>query len=222
MTQPRKKTKQLAEQKQSSSLVKAPSNWGNYNSAPVPSRFRTRLKFVTSATYNPGLTTAYYRWNLNSLYQVDYPSGGHQPLGFDQLTPLYGKYKVFKTHYSIKQLTSTTLPSMVMMLPINNQTSAYTTISEMAEKAGCASKLSNSYTPAHISGSVNLASLAGRTKAEYLADDIFGANNTASPAEVMVLHLGIMDLGSSNVSGAFCLELQFDAEFYDPLQPSQS
>lgn len=163
---------------------------------------------------------------MNSLFQVAYPSGGHQPLGFDQLTPLYQKYRVMKCHWKVRILPNNVTPALgtvLVVLPINNQTSTYTSISEIAEKAGAVSKICNNYDPVSISGSCNLASLTGRTHREYMADDVYAANVTASPGEIMLLHFMVAsnDNATSTI-GSFFIELQFDTEFYDPLQPGPS
>lgn len=45
---------------------------------------------------------AFYLFSLNSLFDPDITSGGHQPRGFDQYSVLYGKYQVHGCRYNVR------------------------------------------------------------------------------------------------------------------------
>lgn len=43
----------------------------------------------------------------NDMYDPEYALGGHQPWGFDQLTPLYRKFYVVKSHIDVQVVNNT-------------------------------------------------------------------------------------------------------------------
>lgn len=62
---------------------------------PFPDRYRFNLRYVQYNQLDPGVTSfAYNTFMVNSLYDPDVSGTGHQPMGFDQLTPLYNRYIV--------------------------------------------------------------------------------------------------------------------------------
>lgn len=62
---------------------------------PFPDRYRFNLRYVQYHQLDPASTTfAKQTFFVNSLYDPDYTGTGHQPMGYDQLTPLYNRYVV--------------------------------------------------------------------------------------------------------------------------------
>lgn len=62
---------------------------------PFPDRFRFNLRYVQYHQLDPASTAfASQTFFVNSLYDPDYTGTGHQPMGYDQLTPLYNRYVV--------------------------------------------------------------------------------------------------------------------------------
>lgn len=62
---------------------------------PLPRRFKTTLKYTDSISLNPGAGTLdSFVFNMASLYDPNYTGVGHQPMGFDQIMPLYDHFVV--------------------------------------------------------------------------------------------------------------------------------
>jgi hypothetical protein len=63
---------------------------------PLPSKWRFSTRYMeNNLLIDPTQgTNSEHIFRLNSLYDPDYATGGHQPLGFDQLAPLYTYYTV--------------------------------------------------------------------------------------------------------------------------------
>jgi len=95
-------TKQMKKQKQATkqAVVKGiPSGQAGLNpGGMLPQRLNTRMKYVTYFNIDPGTggQLGTYVFRANSLFDPDYTSTGHQPLGFDQLAGLYAHYVVNK------------------------------------------------------------------------------------------------------------------------------
>lgn len=195
--------------------------------SPVASKLITRLKYHTSSTMGPGLPVGDYIWRLNSLFDPDVIVAGHQPMGFDQIAGLYGKYKVFKCSYKImvaSAINSGLIGVTACAVPTNTATAIAngTDAQEMrASKWGytCAQL----GPPIYLYGMVDLPTLNGKTRAEYAGDDLCGAIVSANPSEVLDLHLVIAssDL-TTNVQASLAATLTYYVEFSDPVQLAQS
>jgi len=61
---------------------------------PLGRQFKTSMRYVESIVLNSGVTTSHYSWKANSLFDPNDTGVGHQPLGFDQIIPFWGKYQV--------------------------------------------------------------------------------------------------------------------------------
>ena len=61
-----------------------------------PKLMYKRLKYVQGFSLDPGTNNALsvYRFRCNSVYDPDYTGTGHQPYGYDQITPLYSQFNV--------------------------------------------------------------------------------------------------------------------------------
>lgn len=189
--------------------------------SPVATRLRTVLNY--SAQITPASIPVYeYLFNLNSLFDPDRTGTGHQPLGFDQIKTLYNRYRVYKVHYQIHWLTTTTDPVMIIAVPTNESPgigsleTALETYSEQHSKAG------NVYTPCYVRGTVDLAKLNGKTLQQYTDDDTTQAVIGSSPSELLILHACFASLSVSNVTGYAVVKLAFECEFSDPIQLSAS
>lgn len=67
--------------------------------------------YRTTLVYNEGITldaaagsTAYYSFNANSLYDPNYTGTGHQPLYYDNLCAVYGRWRVRKCYITVTVL----------------------------------------------------------------------------------------------------------------------
>lgn len=63
-------------------------------------RYSQQLILYTDNLTNRTGTEVAFR--LNSLYDPDFTGTGHQPLGFDQLTPIYKVYRVYKVECQVR------------------------------------------------------------------------------------------------------------------------
>lgn len=63
-------------------------------------RYSDQLLLIADNT--TGRTGTGLAYRLNSLFDPYFPVGGHQPLGFDQLTPVYQVYCVYKVDVQVR------------------------------------------------------------------------------------------------------------------------
>lgn len=84
---------------------------------PFPERLRVTSIYATDSQISSGVAGAIgnYRFRCNSLYDPDYTSTGHQPLGFDQAGALYDHYTVVGAKISVVFVNFSAVPLAVAL-----------------------------------------------------------------------------------------------------------
>jgi len=163
-------------------------------------------------------------FNLNSLFDPDSTGAGHQPKGFDQLTALYARYRVYETKYKVTYFINlSTDQNVTFVVAPTNNSAAIGNLTSPREIFQSKAAVSTFATPKTVTGLVNLPLLNGKSPMSYAADDTTAGTVSASPAEVLVLHCvsGIQATGVAQNVNLF-IELEFLSEFWDPIQLTQS
>lgn len=189
--------------------------------APFPQRFFTKHKYSTTFTINS--LTPTYQFNINSLYDPDLTSFGHQPYGRDQMAQLYNKYRVYGVTYMITGFQANN-PIRVGALPSNTVTPPLSNMASLIEQPRAKYITQHPNAPrAVLKGYVNLPSLVGRTRAQYMADDTFSAQTSANPQENMILSILAQTLNDTGIDGcSMTATFQFHCEWFDPIAFSTS
>jgi len=188
---------------------------------PIPQRFITKMKYATSVNSD---IQGNYIFRLNSLFDPEISSGtNHQPYGFDTLAALYNRYRVLNTSWRIN-VASTAAAIQVGALPGNGLAAGSTSFSLLKEspRARYITQQPGGQVLT-LSGNANIASIAGRSKAEYISDDRYQALVTGNPAEdidLIVYVVSTLDAGIANVPINVIFE--FTAEFFDMKPLGQS
>jgi len=193
--------------------------------SPIAPRLRTYMKYAENFTATTGITQD-YQFRTNSIFDPDLTFTGHQPLGYDQISPLYDHYRVYSVAYKvvIQSATTSYTPATVCVVPTNSSTSIANPIGTAIEHAGSNFKLTSSGANAiTLYGSVDNWILNGKTRAQYAADDVTAAAINTNPTEVLILHVAMACTDdASTLSLAGVIELVYDVEFFDPAQLTRS
>lgn len=182
---------------------------------PVPQRFITKHKYST--TFTIGSLNPIYRFRLNSLYDPDLTGTGHQPYGFDQMAALFNRYRVYGCSYIINgyQFNSPIRYGVVA----TNDAASPTNMATLIEYPR--SKSTVQYpggSKSQLKGYVNLASLTGRTKAQYMADDRYQSANNDNPNEQLILNVLAQSVSDTlQESCTMMVTLVFHCEWFDPI-----
>jgi len=161
-------------------------------------------------------------YNLNSLFDPDRTGVGHQPSGFDQWSAFYNRYRVDRVRVQLDFVNnSSTSVTSLLALP-NNDATAINTVATL--QAGCEAPFAWSRAIATNAGmnvcryvrSFNLNQIVGVTAAKYEADDSYQAVTSASPTEMIALHVVAQDFGfSTNVNILARVKITYFTTFYD-------
>lgn len=192
----------------------------NRSLTPFAARYITKMKYSQIALFS--LTNGYSQvMNLNSVFDPDRSGVGHQPYGFDQLSPIYNRYRVIACSYVINAYSGSD-PIRFGVLP-SNEIPPIGDMNELCEnpRSRWTIQLPNGSTQT-VKGSVSIPSLCGRTKSQYMADDRYQALCTANPQELALLSIYAQSLAGVNVNVNVTITLNYTVEFFDPHPIDQS
>jgi hypothetical protein len=169
-------------------------------------------------------------YNLNSCFDPDRTGVGHQPLGFDQWSTFYNRYRVDKAKVEVTFLnvSANTVPDILLMA--SNDATAIITVAPF--DSACESPFSvRDMLQTNGGGNsvrrwvktYNLNQVTGVTAVKYKDDDLFAATTGASPNEVIVAHVAAQDiLFAANIGVFIDVKITMFTTFYDRNQLAQS
>jgi hypothetical protein len=192
----------------------------------VPDQTVTTLIYHTSMNLSSLAGFSEYLFNLNSVFDPDRTGVGHQPGGFDQWAAFYGKYRVWSCK-SIVTFSNSSVIGQAVITAATNSATAFTNIDAPIEQgryvkdavigfstgAGTKTLTQDTYLPA----------LNGKTDNEYRGNEGTSALISASPSEILVLHVvgGALSVGTA-ASFDLDVKLVYTVELFDRTQLAQS
>lgn len=195
----------------------------------------TYIKFTYSTNVAMSSTTgtpSYYTFAGNSLYDPDITGVGHQPLGYDQWTPLYNKYTVFGSKIEVNfcnvDAVTTNAPNaqnvMVGLLPTPSAVSisniaAAGDIMGMSEFPYGKYKVGNIVDAAPrltLKGYLSTAKIDGVTKSKVNDDPNYTGLYNSNPTNMWRWNIGIQATDkASSVGGRLLVKITYYAKLLD-------
>lgn len=88
-------------------------------STGFPMRMKVKHRYCETVTVSPtGGSGGLYIFSANGMYDPNITGVGHQPLYFDQMTPLYNHYTVMKSKCSMSLVNHTSVSSTFSVLAV--------------------------------------------------------------------------------------------------------
>lgn len=191
---------------------------------PFAQRYISKMKYSEQLTQvGPGLGgLTQFTMNLNSIFDPNRTGLGHQPYGHDSLAAIYNRYRVIKCNYVISALstggTSGDAYGIIAALPANEVATILGGVAEVQENPRCRyiTQAPNAALKV-LKGTVDIASLVGRTKGQYLSDDRYQATYGSSPNELAILNIftGLLNGAAETVTTKLNIVLEFTVESFD-------
>jgi hypothetical protein len=163
--------------------------------------------------------------NLNSLYDPDATGVGNQPLGFDQWSAFYSRYRVDEVAVQVDWINNSVNSVTDILAVASNSLTAISTAATY--EAGCQSPFSKTGILAIATGNniaqfktrYQLHRITGVSKQKYESDDAYSGTSGSSPTEDIALHLCAKDFGfATNVATKVRVKLTFQSTFFDRVQ----
>lgn len=150
---------------------------------------------IRALTESVVATGAYYSYKLNDLFDPDFTGTGNQPVGYDQISNIYNRFRVLSVMIDVTYLTTANAavvgfyPAFQSVLPAS------------AFAWGCQpyarESMVNAGGPAvRLTQRVNLWDVFKVTKREYLTDADYTHLATSSPARNAYLHVFLRGFGT--------------------------
>jgi hypothetical protein len=192
---------------------------------PASTTKKLRYSTTFALTSTSGAITGTQVFRANDLFDPDFTSTGHQPMGFDQLMAFYNHFCVTKARIVI-QAKNTTDTFPTVCLRVDADSTAITSIDRIVEFGGCVTvdldtKLGYGATK-KLQLSVDIAKLQGVSLAALTADESLKGNAAASPVEVSYFHITLWNTSASTSSAQFDIILEQTAVFTEPRDLSLS
>ncbi len=169
---------------------------------------------------------ASYSFAINSAFDPNFTGIGLQPLGFDQYSALYGRYRVLGVRYRLLVGTRTSTPIRTGVYPSAQSTLPADVAAWCVQNQWARTKMLGSNTGsdniADISGKLDVSAVLGVTKQEFVTEHDFSALTSSSPARVAYLHFWINCVGGVVASVDYSMMLWMDVEFIQPVALSLS
>jgi len=178
-----------------------------------------------------GISSTPYVLSLNDLYDPNKSGGGHQPMGFDQITGMWKRYKVFKTEvfldFGTPSVASVGAYGIAQIInPANYGTAAAGfTPSQFIERPGAATiRLLDNEESHVITGTFDICKIGG---AKNVNDPQWSTNFTGSdaggPASQVCLHITTCNDTADNTGSVDVrIRVCYHAMFYSPQLLAQS
>ena len=129
---------------------------------------------------------------MNSIYDTWAGTGGHQPYGHDTLATMYNRYKVLGCRVQLVFTTPGAANDMIcVMAPSSNTSSGMTGLQLYAvqewPQSVCGILPSSGERRCVLQATYDMATIAGVSKASYLAEEDYSAAIGSSPSKSIYL-----------------------------------
>lgn len=196
---------------------------------PLGPIIKGSFRLAANGTINGGASGAIATFTLllNSLFDPFGSSGTDQPRGFDQLSPLYGKYRVRANYLTLKFANNTANTAAlggasIVGMYVSDTSTAPTTSRDAIENGYCVWDLlpSGAEAKTTLTLKVDMAKFKGRP----VTDDEMGAAVNANPADLCYLHIFVIAAdGSTDLNPhAYQFTSDFYADLFDPVTVAAS
>jgi len=178
---------------------------------PVPDTYKARMKYVDIVKVTPGIgTAALHIFRANSLYDPDYSSTGHQPLGFDELAQLYSTYRVDKAKITVVGSSEATAKGIVFVHKAQTVT-GNSAITDNLELGDTMYGQFGNYNSAKVMCHYDAKKYWGRQVPTTATEALTNTN----PANVAYFHVGacMIDDASTGAQVELWVHLEFEVIF---------
>jgi len=180
-----------------------------------PDRTSVMLKYVERKTHTTTGTPYYnYLWRANSIYDPDFTATGHQPLFYDQYTPIYSNWIVKGVKITAQISNASQFYAANACMTDSTVSTAFTDMTVIMEQPTSVKTITIPPTQQlsrNMTYKVDCAKALGITRAQYLADSVHWGSVSNDPTTGLYIH---SHYESANYSNDVFVDVIYTLEFY--------
>lgn len=182
----------------------------------VPDVMRVKLKYDTFVSFAGAAGVAFDNVYVNSLFDPDYTGTGNQPLGYDEWSNFYGRYRVNGMSINVSGVnTNSTNPLFIAVWPsLNSSTPASTSsVLSLPYVKYRTTGQSSGNARIFVKNYMSVKKMFGYKSIDQ--EDDFTAGTGASPTNLMYFHVYGYSTSGSVPTFQGIVSITYYVEFYD-------
>lgn len=191
---------------------------------------RVTLRYADEIAMDPGATGANtnHVFSANGAFDPDVTTTGHQPKGFDQLSPLYDRYCVTASRIKITPRYATLGVPSHFFIHFSNSTSdnSIDLLSEALESPNRSRELFSGGGDTNEHSATLGVDIQQYTKTDPMKDDAMHALISANPDREYFYNVNMIPVGQVDGTDGelryVTVEIEYDCVFFDPRILAQS
>lgn len=191
----------------------------------VPDRMIIKMSYKDNINLSNS-SWPYVIWNgrANSIYDPDYAIvNGHQPLGFDQWSTFYNRFRVYKVFAQVTIVNNTTAGVQCGLLPYNADAGNLSIVDDSTfEQPHVVTRTVGGQQGLNkivLKKMIDIPRILGRSHSQYKAADTTASTFTTNPQELCNLAIFCRTINeSSNPALQAILNLTYYCELFDRKQ----
>ncbi len=162
---------------------------------------------------------AFYTYRISDLFDPNFTGVGTQPVGFDQLSTLYTRFRVLSVAVTVEANNNATTTTLSAVFPSSQSTLPASPFSWPLQPMARSALLNlpaggNNTCRFHFK--LDPAKVLGLTKNQYMSDMDYTCTPTASPVRSVFIHLTCSGRGGVLTSTVSLIRMQYLVECSEP------
>lgn len=191
-----------------------------------PARTKRVLRYSTSASVNSASgAVATYVFRANDLFDPDFTSTGHQPMGFDQMMSFYNHFCVESSRI-VAVFKNQATGTMRCSVRIDADSTPLTVPDQLLEFGGLTTDTLEAKgvygANKTLQLSVNIPKIQGIPASSFMADPSLRGSSAASPSECTYYHLQVWDPLSAGGTVGIDILIEYRSWFLEPRDQIES
>jgi hypothetical protein len=187
-----------------------------------PSSTVRRLRYSTTfpLTSAAGVVTSYVL-RANDMFDPDFSSVGHQPMGFDQMMLVFNHFTVLSSKIIVSAHNSA-VNTPTVCVRVDGDSTPLTVVDRILEMGGCVQNTVKYLESVKLALNVDIARLQGVSRSALSADPYLQGSAIASPVECSYFHVQLWNTSAATSTCNFDVIMEFEALFTEPRNDIES
>lgn len=182
-----------------------------------PDQYTTKLRYNELFSFG-GAPQGYRQYRANSCFDPVLALGGGQPMGYDQLSALYLRYRVNSCSIKVNFSNLTNVPCYVVAYPLTTSSIPAGLQNDLEQRYSKNKMLGGNASRGFCSltNSVNIAKIMGQPT---ILDDKYQSSTGSDPLQVIYWNISIYSVDSTTLLNVpASIEITYHVTFTDPVR----